>query len=281
MTKIFSPKGGKNMRVAVFFSGGASAFKSMLDDPNYGKLYEVVVGVTNDEKASGKEAFGKNIPVLDHPLKFPAFDVEAAKSMYEEVLRGIEPYHPDLIALCGFMRIVTHPIIEHGDERGEYSGRIFNVHPADLSILENPPDVKRLYAVDSNQLEAGKIIRANGLRRKYKGEDAVYDAITSGERETRSTIHVATEDFDEGPILVQSRPFPVPDKYRKLTERRNFRPVRTFADKLQNEMKDDGDGPAYLKALELTATGRFGLLEEGAVYLDKKEKILPYHGIRL
>jgi len=36
MTKIFSPQKGQKMKVGVFFSGGASAFNSMLDDPKYG-----------------------------------------------------------------------------------------------------------------------------------------------------------------------------------------------------------------------------------------------------
>ncbi len=272
------PKDGKPMKVAVFFSGGASSFKAMLDDPNYGKLYDVVVGVTNKEDPSGKKLFTDNkIPVIYHPLNFKSFDVESAKPMYEEVLETISEFSPDLIAMSGFMRILTYPVIEQGSEKGEYTGRALNVHPADLSILSGR-DVKRLYAGQLDWAHAIGLAKKNNLRPKYKGEDAVYDAIISGEDKTRSTVHIATEIFDEGPIVVQSKPFMIDEKVQRWIKNRNFRPVRDYADNLQEKMKVEGDGPAYVKVMEMTASGDLSLTDGQLFYRGNP---LTYHGFRL
>jgi folate-dependent phosphoribosylglycinamide formyltransferase PurN len=114
--------------------------------------------------------------------------------------------------------------------------------------------------------------------KEVQGEDAVFHAILCGERETRSTIHFATEDYAEGPIAVQSKAFEVPDKVRKWISNNNYRPVRRYADKLQDEMKLYGDGPAYLKAIGSIASGELGL-EGKCVYQMGIE--LPCCGIRL
>lgn len=77
----------------------------------------------------------------------------------------------DYIVLAGYMRIVKDPLLS------AYPQRIINVHPADLRVL-----------------------KANGTR-AYTGANAVRDAILSGEKETRSSVHVVTEEVDAGPIL--------------------------------------------------------------------------------
>ena len=266
------------MNVVVFFSGGASAFRSMLDDPSHGKLYQVVAGVTNVGDAKGRKLFeDENIEVLHYPLNFKSFDVEAAKPLYDEVLNGLRRFNPDIIALSGFMRLVTYPLIEHGDMAGEYSSRVFNVHPADLAILSGQRN-ERFYAGNLNSREVRILAGDNELRRKYKGEDAVYDAVQSGEKYTKSTVHIATEDFDEGPILVQSKPFLVKDKVSRWIEQRNFRPVRKYADELQERMKWEGDGPAFCRALEMAALGELSLYGN-EVY--RSGIPLTYNGVQL
>jgi len=76
------------------------------------------------------------------------------------------------------MSITTEPLLER------YSGRILNVHPADLSIME-------------------------GDDRKYVGIHVVRDAILAGETELRASTHVGREKVDYGEILVISEPVPV------------------------------------------------------------------------
>lgn len=127
--KIYVPKNGP-MKVVVFLSGGGSSLKAMLEDENHENLYNVVGCYTNKEDATGRElAENAGIPVVYKEITAKAHDVEALESEYTEVLKLIEKFDPDLIALSGFMRIITKPVLT------EYKNRILNVHPARLEIL--------------------------------------------------------------------------------------------------------------------------------------------------
>lgn len=94
----------------------------------------------------------------------------------------------------------------------------------------------------------------------------------AGEDYTLSTIFLVRPGKDTGPNIVQSRRFSVdipqgvpPEEYSKY---------------LQEEMKLEGDGPAYLEALKLLATGRLGIGKDGiTVFLDGGP--LPYKGVQL
>jgi len=267
------------MNVVVFFSGGASGLKAMLQDEFYGRLYKVTGAYTDKEDAKGRELCKENgIPDLfidrrdyyrQHGLD--PKDWNSRRRFYEMLTRKIEQFQPDVIALSGYMHVVTGPLL------AEYANRILNVHPADLTVL-NGEDVFMLDVSGLLSTEAREIARSKGLSKKFKGEDAVYDAIVSGEVATRSTIHIATEDFDEGPIVVQSKAFPVGRVVRQRVASGNFRWLREYADSLQDKMKAEGDGSAYLKALAFIARGQLSIDGE-TLFLDGKE--LPYCGYRL
>ncbi len=69
--------------------------------------------------------------------------------------------------MAGFMTIFSPSIFRH------FKRRILNSHPSLLPA--------------------------------FKGEKAVADALAAGVAETGTTIHIATEQLDEGPILAQER----------------------------------------------------------------------------
>ena len=71
----------------------------------------------------------------------------------------------DLVAMAGFMTILAAPIFK------QYRGRILNTHPSLLPA--------------------------------FPGDHAVRDALAFGVKVTGCTIHVATEQVDEGPIIAQ------------------------------------------------------------------------------
>jgi folate-dependent phosphoribosylglycinamide formyltransferase PurN len=77
---------------------------------------------------------------------------------------------PDLIITCGYLYIVTGPLLE------AYPGRVVNVHDSDLPA--------------------------------YPGLHAVRDAVIAGEQATRSVVHLVTAGVDAGPVLVRSWGFP-------------------------------------------------------------------------
>lgn len=91
----------------------------------------------------------------------------------------LAPHRPDLVVLCGWLWVLTEPVL------AAYSDRVINVHDSDLVLP----------GADGRPL--------------YRGLRSTRHAVANGESETRSTVHVATEEVDVGPLLVRSWGFPV------------------------------------------------------------------------
>jgi len=271
MNRLYNPKSGP-MNVFVLFSGGASSLRAMLDDPNYGKLYRVVGALTDIPQSAGAQV------CRDSSIDCLAVDresfyrdknldprsSESRKGFYKSVCEQMKSYKPHIVALCGYMHIISDPLLT------EYHNRILNVHPTDLTILSGN-GVSRLNAAGFRASAVRAMMSAKKLSPKFKGGNAVRDAILVGEVETRSTVHVARERFDEGPILVQSKPF-------AFSRMESIGRAEQYAKEAQEIMKHECDGPAYCKALQLLAEGRLGI-EFDTVFLDGKR--LPYRGFRL
>ncbi|MDI6721489.1 MAG: formyltransferase family protein [Candidatus Aenigmarchaeota archaeon] len=273
------------MNVVVFFSGGASSLKAMLNDENYGRLYRVTGTYTDKKDAKGRQLCnGHDIPNLYVSRKgfysqrgLDPIYIDSRKRFYEMLAREIEQFDPDLICLSGYMHIVTDPLLT------EYESRVLNVHPADLAILSGPT-CSRLDVSCLSSRQARSFIKINKLARKFKGENAVYDAIAAGERSTRSTVHIATEVFDEGPIVVQSKPFYIDPEIHEKALRGLFDCLQDYASSLQETMKIGGDGPAYLKALKLISEGRLSIDGETLFLFNKisaENREMPYCGFML
>lgn len=207
------------LNVMVFFSGGASALRSLKeDDVNFGKAYRVRWAFTDCKSASGI-SFLEQMPVgMDMgPIIYDYRDwcrerghkfsnLDTRRIYFSEVEGLIRGFGIDVILCMGFMLIITDPLLE------EYAGKILNVHPADLSIRD----------------EHG--------RRKYAGRNSVARAIAAGEQYTRSTVHIVTDEVDGGPIIACSDPLKVEPGIDPMLH--------------QERMKQICDGPAYIRALE-------------------------------
>jgi phosphoribosylglycinamide formyltransferase-1 len=79
---------------------------------------------------------------------------------------AIDRFAPDLVALAGFMRILTAPFVAH------YEARMLNIHP---SLLPSFP----------------------GLATHRQ-------ALTAGVKVHGATVHFVTADLDHGPIVAQA-----------------------------------------------------------------------------
>jgi phosphoribosylglycinamide formyltransferase-1 len=88
------------------------------------------------------------------------------------VVDALKRHEVDIVAMAGFMTILAQPMLD------AYGGRITNTHPSLLPA--------------------------------FKGAHAVEDALAAGVPETGCTVHYATLEVDEGPILAQE-PVPVVD----------------------------------------------------------------------
>jgi phosphoribosylglycinamide formyltransferase-1 len=82
-----------------------------------------------------------------------------------QVVDALKRHDVDLVAMAGFMTILEKPVHD------EFGGRILNTHPSLLPA--------------------------------FKGAHAVEDALAAGVKITGCTVHVATLELDDGPILAQ------------------------------------------------------------------------------
>ena len=229
------------LRILVFFSGGASGLRYLAnEDPNYGEKYEVVGAFTDVPDAPGVEFVrDSGIPLETNDLEAfyaerdtPTTDLDVREEFDAETREMIAPYEPDVVLLSGYMRILTAPVVS------EYP--IVNVHPADLRVEDDEGE------------------------RAYTGFDPVRDAVLAGEDETRSSVHLVTEDVDDGPLLVVSPPFRVEREMVETLREHSDEDLDAYIEAHQEWMKWGGDGPALAKTLELVADGRIEL-ETGEV----------------
>lgn len=152
-------------KVAILISGGGSNMvslaKSMVAD-HPGRPCLVLSNVPAAGGLKKAADMGIATAVVDHR------DFKGDREVFEEELISvIDSYAPDVIALAGFMRILTPKFITH------YAGRMLNIHPS--------------------------------LLPKYKGLHTHRRAIEAGDAEAGCSVHEVTAELDGGPILGQAR----------------------------------------------------------------------------
>ncbi len=145
VTPIHEPKTDSVMRVAGFISGSGSNLVKIIEHQqnlkqNGGSPYVVVCVFTDCGESNAKKIGERfNIPVIVSDIKefyrerghADKRDMSLRSEFDKNTIELIEGYNIDVIALAGYMSIVTQPLLER------YAGRIINVHPADLRVQEN------------------------------------------------------------------------------------------------------------------------------------------------
>jgi len=146
--------------LVILISGRGSNMKALLE----AKLpVENITVISNNPNAAGleiAEARGIKTVVVDHRL-FPdrtTFDTALSEQ--------INAYEPDLIALAGFMRILSDSFVNH------YPGRIMNIHPS--------------------------------LSPAFPGLGSHARALNEGVKIHGCTVHFVTPQVDHGPIVIQA-----------------------------------------------------------------------------
>lgn len=254
---LYSPRPDRPMRVAGFMSGSGTNLVKILErrvqldrTPDRCPYDVVVIFTDNPSSNAARIADSHGIPLeMEDILAFyrsrghaTKKDLSLRPEFDRRVLDALRPYHVDAIVLAGYMSVVTDPLLE------AFAGRIVNVHPADLRILE-------------------------GGRRKYTGDYAVRDAILAGESVLRATTHIVRAEVDGGEILMVSAPVPVelpawPDRDRPAwPEHRDL--WNRIAREHQERLKQIGDWEILPKTLEWLARGRYSINEDGKTYLDE------------
>ncbi|MEK6735397.1 MAG: phosphoribosylglycinamide formyltransferase [Pseudomonadota bacterium] len=146
--------------LVILISGRGSNMQALLEA---GLPVEHIAVISNNPDASGLEIarrYGAETSIVDHRA-FPdrqAFDRALAEK--------IDTHQPKLIALAGFMRILSDRFVQH------YQGRLMNIHPSLLPA--------------------------------FPGLDTHARALREGIKIHGCTVHFVTLQLDHGPIVIQA-----------------------------------------------------------------------------
>jgi phosphoribosylglycinamide formyltransferase-1 len=150
--------------IVVLISGRGSNMEAIVQAcATEGWNARIAAVVSNRPEAGGlafARARGIATAVLDHQR------YDSREAFDGELARVIDGFSPDVLALGGFMRVLTPGFVAH------YAGRMVNVHP---SLLPAFP----------------------GLHTHRR-------AIEAGCKAAGATVHYVTADLDHGPIIAQA-----------------------------------------------------------------------------
>jgi phosphoribosylglycinamide formyltransferase-1 len=152
-------------RVVVLISGNGSNLQAIIDHCNNGETpAEVVAVISNVQSAFGLKR-ARSAGIEAHCLNHREF---MSRGAFDEALTTlIEGFRPDLVALAGFIRILSPSFVDH------FAGRLMNIHPS--------------------------------LLPQYPGLDTHRRVIADGAKEHGATVHFVTRDLDAGPVIIQGR----------------------------------------------------------------------------
>jgi len=222
------------LRVAVLSSHRCPGAGELLPDDRQRRRWEIVCAIATEEEFESRGRFDDaGVPVLSHPIR-PFYrgrgrvlsDIATRRDYDAETAKWLAPFRPDLLLFSSYLYVATPALLE------SVAGGAINIHGSDLT---------RIGADD---------------RPKYLGLRAVADAILAGEPETRATAHWVTEQVDCGPVILRSRPFPVPPLVGALLARGNRKAVKAYAHAHQEWMLAEAWGPLWQAVLGLVAAGR-------------------------
>lgn len=150
--------------IVILISGRGSNMKAIIDAATRQAIpVDVRAVISNDPNAAGLDKAhqaGFDTRALDH-REFgnrDAFD--------SALIELIDEYHPELVVLAGFMRLLGKPFVSH------YAGRLMNIHPALLPA--------------------------------FPGLNTHERALEAGVTQHGATVHFVTDDADAGPVIVQA-----------------------------------------------------------------------------
>ncbi len=156
--------------LVVFASGSGSNFQSIIDAISSGSLSANISGlITNKDLIRAIDRARKvDIPVsVLNPSEF-----ESTEEYENRLLEILQENNADLLILAGYMKKIPSAVVN------KYEDRILNIHP---SLIPK---------------HCGK---------GFYGLKVHESVLDSGDEETGCTVHIVNKEFDDGPILAQSK----------------------------------------------------------------------------
>lgn len=150
-------------KLVIFASGNGSNFEAILAAIENKTLEATIIGLICDKA----DAYCLT-RAQKHNIPFVVFkrsDYDSKIAMDEAILKQCQNWQADWLVLAGYMRILT-PVLIHA-----YLKRIINIHPS--------------------------------LLPKYKGKDALGQALAHHESTLGISIHYVDEGMDTGELIAQ------------------------------------------------------------------------------
>ncbi len=151
--------------IVILISGRGSNMRALIERSQAADAAYSVAAVISDRADAGGLETARHLGVPASALPRPT---GSERADYDRILAAaITEYSPALIALAGFMRILSGEFVER------FAGRILNIHPS--------------------------------LLPKYAGLHTHRRALEAREAEHGVTVHFVTEQLDGGPPVLQAR----------------------------------------------------------------------------
>ena len=151
-------------RIVVLISGRGSNLEALIDACKKGDISGNISAVISSRKQAPGLLLAKNAGIPH--LVLAANDYNSRTTYDQALTKLIDPYSPDLIALAGFMRILSDEFVH------QYTGRLINIHPSRLP--------------------------------KHRGLNTHRNVLLAGDSVHGASVHFVTPKLDGGPVILQS-----------------------------------------------------------------------------
>ncbi len=151
------------IKIAIFASGSGSNFEALIHAINRGELKAECMGLIVDKKNAFALERAKRLGI--QAIYINPKDFEKKEGFESEILRILNEWKVEYIVLAGYMRLIGSTLLT------KYPKRIINIHPS--------------------------------LLPKYKGKDALGQALIQKETRVGISVHYVDEGMDTGEIIEQ------------------------------------------------------------------------------
>lgn len=168
-------------KIAIFASGSGSNFESIMSKIKQGELPNIeVTSLYTDQVNAYCIERARKYHLDIHINELKNFDSKA--DFERKIIEWLTSEKVEWIVLAGYMKLIGENILR------AYDKRILNIHPS--------------------------------LLPKYKGKDAIGQALASGDTITGSTVHYVDSGMDTGEIIEQRQCDIYPDDNKSDLEER-------------------------------------------------------------
>ncbi len=151
--------------LAIMISGRGSNMAALIEACKSGEINADVVKVISDNAGAAGLLTAQQAGI--ETASFARRDYSSKSAHEEAIIAEINKTPPDLICLAGFMRILSAEFV------AKFENKILNIHPS--------------------------------LLPKYPGLDTHARALQAGDKEHGCSVHIVTQELDEGPVVAQAK----------------------------------------------------------------------------